>query len=459
MKALHRTLQVCMALIVGAFSNSLLPVAVSAYTTQPSPTYPKVWVCKYVGTPGEDETLKNGNDGLVSVNTHAIQGSIAIGAYFNDAQGRSFVVAWDNNNNKPPTSMCPAGDVADVILSPVVSHKVECGPNNDIITWNEGEWTVVDGGWSGNTRVITWTAKAGFTFAGSKTHTKTFTDQNTKCPDQTAAAPQVNHEVVCGPNNDIITWSEGHYTMTSDSGWVDGTRTIKWTAVEGYTFTEGKVHTKIFTDNATNCKIANPMTDHEIICGANNDVTTHRGGNYTVKSESNWVNGQKTIVYVANAGFTFEEGLTHTKTFTDNNTVCPPELTQTPELTYSEVCGANNDTITWDEGNYSLVSDSGWVMNERELIFKADAGYTFGEEQNYYAVTLIDSAEACPVNGGAVLGDSTVNPIITPKPVTLSATTSVPSVLPATGGENHGLLLVGLAASALTYYAVLRRTQ
>ena len=457
MKALHRTLQVCMALVVGAFSNSLLPVAVSAYTTLPTPTYSKVWVCKYVGTPGVDETLKQGNDGLISVNTNAIKEFAGIGSYFNDAQNRSFVVAWDNNDNKPPVSMCPAGDSVQIMPLPVVSHKVECGPNNDIITWNQGEWTVADSGWVNGSRVITWTAKAGFTFTGSKTHTKSFTDNNTVCPDKTTASPSASHEMVCGPNNDVITWSEGHYTMTSDTGWVAGTRTIKWTAVEGYTFTEGKVHTKMFTDNATNCKIANPMADHEIICGANNDIITHRGGNYTVKSESAWVNGKKMIVYVANAGFTFEEGLTHTKTFTDNNTVCPPELTQTPELTYSEVCGANNDVITWDEGNYSLVSDSGWEMNERELIFKADAGYTFGEEQDYYAITLIDSADACPVNGGAVLGDSTVKPIITPKPAVLSATKSTPEVLPATGGESKGLLLVGLAVSAVTYYAVLRR--
>ena len=35
----------------------------------------KDWVCKYVGTPGVDEHLKQGNDGLVWVSTHASQGS------------------------------------------------------------------------------------------------------------------------------------------------------------------------------------------------------------------------------------------------------------------------------------------------------------------------------------------------------------------------------------------------
>ena len=47
----------------------------------------KDWVCKYVGTPGVDEHLKNGNDGLIWVDSHATQGT-----WFKDAHGRSFVL-------------------------------------------------------------------------------------------------------------------------------------------------------------------------------------------------------------------------------------------------------------------------------------------------------------------------------------------------------------------------------
>ena len=55
----------------------------------------KVWVCKYVGTPGEDEVLKEGKN-PIKVSGNSVDkdkdGQIFVGDQFADAQGRSVVV-------------------------------------------------------------------------------------------------------------------------------------------------------------------------------------------------------------------------------------------------------------------------------------------------------------------------------------------------------------------------------
>jgi hypothetical protein len=71
----------------------------------------KDWVCKYVGTPGVDEHLKKGNDGLVWVSTHATQGT-----WFNDAHGRSYVLlANAPHKPRPSAEQCPSSEPGDLI--------------------------------------------------------------------------------------------------------------------------------------------------------------------------------------------------------------------------------------------------------------------------------------------------------------------------------------------------------
>lgn len=64
---------------------------------------PKYFVCKYVGKPGVDERLQTGNN-PISVSGNAITPPVTVGAYFNDAQGRSLVVAEDTGQDEPD---CP----------------------------------------------------------------------------------------------------------------------------------------------------------------------------------------------------------------------------------------------------------------------------------------------------------------------------------------------------------------
>jgi len=76
----------------------------------------KVFVCKYVGTPGVDERLQTGQNPIdVSVNAIS-QTPVVVGSYFNDAQGRSFVLAFDIGQATPSVSQCPAA--APTVITP-----------------------------------------------------------------------------------------------------------------------------------------------------------------------------------------------------------------------------------------------------------------------------------------------------------------------------------------------------
>ena len=69
----------------------------------------KVFVCKYVGTPGVDEVLQSGQNPIsVSVNSIPAGVPIVVGAIFADAQGQSIIIAFDvGQNPEPGPDACP----------------------------------------------------------------------------------------------------------------------------------------------------------------------------------------------------------------------------------------------------------------------------------------------------------------------------------------------------------------
>ena len=82
----------------------------SSATAAPAAVAPaaKYFVCKYVGKPGVNERLQTGNN-PIDVSGNAIgENPVVVGSFFNDAQGRSFVLAQDTGQRKPPRSACPA---------------------------------------------------------------------------------------------------------------------------------------------------------------------------------------------------------------------------------------------------------------------------------------------------------------------------------------------------------------
>ena len=69
----------------------------------------KWFVCKYVGTPGVDERLQTGEN-PISVGGGSLPQPIIVGTFFNDSQGRSFILAEDVGQPEPDPSDCPPPD-------------------------------------------------------------------------------------------------------------------------------------------------------------------------------------------------------------------------------------------------------------------------------------------------------------------------------------------------------------
>jgi hypothetical protein len=104
MSAARRLLSISAAVTIAAVG--LVAPSAPAYA-QPVTAGLKVWVCKYVGTPGDDERLKEGKNPIeVSANSadKPKNGEVVVGDQFADAQGRSVVVQIDGDD--PGEEIC-----------------------------------------------------------------------------------------------------------------------------------------------------------------------------------------------------------------------------------------------------------------------------------------------------------------------------------------------------------------
>ena len=111
------------ALMIAAMASSLLPPQ-----SVMADSHGKVYVCKYVGSPGIDERLQTGQNPIeVSVNT--IPQPVVIGSYFPDAQGRSYVLGFVPMYPEPTRNDCPPPNVPES-----GSASVEIG----VCNWTQG---------------------------------------------------------------------------------------------------------------------------------------------------------------------------------------------------------------------------------------------------------------------------------------------------------------------------------
>jgi hypothetical protein len=109
-------------LAVGFASTAVGAQELPEETTSTSgPETHKVFVCKYVGTPGVDEVLQTG-DNPISVDIHAVDFP-GIGAFFADGQFRSFVLAFDVGQDEPSPDECP--DVTPPTTEPPTTTTTE----------------------------------------------------------------------------------------------------------------------------------------------------------------------------------------------------------------------------------------------------------------------------------------------------------------------------------------------
>ncbi len=204
----------------------------------------KVYVCKYVEQ-GDKEHLQTGqNPTEVSVNT--ISGTVEPGSYFGDGQDRSYVIGYVPMSPEPTVLDCPKVINAAAIT---ITQTLVCKGNNDILTAAPVDHVTFSmGTWSNNSRTVTATIDAGYSWSdGTKglTKTYTFTDKNTECvitKIPTPATPGVidlcNVDAVTSnirwdvpPTDAQFSWTvqaDGHLVvtiLTPDTTFNDGTTT------------------------------------------------------------------------------------------------------------------------------------------------------------------------------------------------------------------------------------------
>lgn len=111
---------------IAIVTAALLTIPAIAYAV-PSPKY---FVCKYVGTPDVNETLQTGQN-PISVSGNALTPPIVIGGSFNDAQGRSYVVAEDTGQDEPE---CPVPQGPPVDVCPNIQGNQATVPVGKVLT-------------------------------------------------------------------------------------------------------------------------------------------------------------------------------------------------------------------------------------------------------------------------------------------------------------------------------------
>ena len=93
--------------VVLAFIVGLIATAAFAKNDNEPRAPHKVYVCKYVGTPGVDETLQT--ESPIEVDTHALEGDGFAGNFpfaFSDAHGKSIAIGW-SGDGYPVLGNCP----------------------------------------------------------------------------------------------------------------------------------------------------------------------------------------------------------------------------------------------------------------------------------------------------------------------------------------------------------------
>lgn len=102
---MKKTLPLILATVVALALSVATPA--SAHNDGHDDKAHKVWVCKYVGKPHQDERLKSGKN-PIEVDDDAIEGDdddVKVGDYFSDAHGFSIVVQIGGKD--PGVKVCP----------------------------------------------------------------------------------------------------------------------------------------------------------------------------------------------------------------------------------------------------------------------------------------------------------------------------------------------------------------
>jgi len=218
----------------------------------------------------------------------------------NPPEDSALVQKWDMVS----TELCPP---VLIEVTPEVITTDPCGPDNATIVGVENEgvmWSTTDDPYT-----IVATPAPGYTFGEAQTEFTVVESGEACIVEVEAVAPFAVGPPLCGANNDEVTITETDGVTYSDTGWIEGERTITATAKAGYALTGTAEWT--FIDAATECPIE--ITETAVtteaptvvaVCMPNNDTVTIPevvGVNYT---DTGWVDGQRTITATPDEGFT-----------------------------------------------------------------------------------------------------------------------------------------------------------
>lgn len=364
MQRISQTLKVILALFVATFSNGLLPAAqASAYSMDnPGGDFRKVYVCKYVGTPGQDERLQTG-DNPISVSVNAISNFQGLGSYFNDAHGRSYVVAWDNGDHRePPVSMCP---------SPTASIPVPATPSvNDLCGSGNATWVVptdttqIDWTLRGNGDLVADT-KSGYVF-NDQTTTHNYgkaVDSNTSCTTVIPVPATPNVDDPCGSHN--AKWIVPDDTVEID--WtLNANGDLVATTKNGYEFATGNKNYHNYgkaVDSNIPCVTVIPVPnapEPKDPCGLHNAQWIVPHDTFQI----DWsVNGKGELIAATKTGFIFPDN-EHSHNFgkaEDSGKLCPvkPEVPK-----FIDYCGERTDYVVIPSVRNVLYKINGKVVHD-----------------------------------------------------------------------------------------------
>jgi hypothetical protein len=160
---------------IGLATATLVGIAAPAAATPPTTAGLKVYVCKYTITPGGVEKLQTGQN-PIEVSVNAINPYNGVGSYFNDAQGRSFVLGEVPMVPEPTSASCPAPTPPDVATASVSTTPATCELAEALVLGAvvNATWGAVTDPPGPNDYDVTATADSGAEFAGGLT-TKNFT--------------------------------------------------------------------------------------------------------------------------------------------------------------------------------------------------------------------------------------------------------------------------------------------
>lgn len=358
------TLMAALGLLLVSSGVALLATAPTANAT--SGTL-KDWVCKYVGTPGVNEHLKNGNDGLVWVSTNATQGS-----YFNDAQGRSYVLKKNAPHHpEPNASQCPQPENEHATAGVQwVEPSCENGNEADYVTSGEHvTWSVVFGSAAPDSWIwVKATAVSPYEFAGWPDDVRIFKhkfDKAETCRDA-AAAVEVTQPTCENENTPSFQASGSHVTweVLEQDLTPGGHVTVKFTAEAGHEFPDHKktrTITKDF-DEAEDCTQYDATADiawTEPECENQNTAAYTPTGNhvsFAITSGSVAPGESVEITATADEGHAFANE-SKTKVFThhfDEEEICeivlPPEVLTPEDPTFVDPTCDNDPSVGLPEG-------------------------------------------------------------------------------------------------------------